>query len=498
MSSKQTSGCCSGFKFRWSMITVEPIVFLYMVASNLQFPTFQALVYKKTCLQTFNASFCEDMDNKTFQKLHKDKQTVIQGDASHWILLSNVGMTVPSILIVLLFVGSWGDRVNRKLPILIPCIGALIYNLVNLVNAYYMDWPLDYLMIGPVFNGLFGSYTTVLMGVYTYTTHVASANHKTTRVAIVESMTFIAGTISVFVSGLLLDAVGYVAVNGICCGCVGLASLYGVFCLKSIKPEPNDQRESCCQFWILGALADTVRCIRRPRVKPYFSILVLEIVILNIMQMCTTGENDILFLFLARSPRSFNSVQYGYFKGTENFTRSVALLTLLPVLKHCFHLRDTTVVLIGIFSKATGLVILGLAENLTMVFIVVVFAMLQGFPAAALRSNMSSLVDKYEQGRLFAIVAACEGFINLVTTLIFNGWYPKTLDTFDGTCFEFAAGLCGLALLITCFIHLKLRVTDQNEDGLKQLQTSGGTKLDTTTTTDTNTNGNENIWKTRL
>ncbi|BFZ07669.1 hypothetical protein BsWGS_10708 [Bradybaena similaris] len=498
MARRQTWQCCSSCKFTWRMITVEPILFLYMFASNLQYPTFQALVYKKTCLQLFNKTFCDDMGNKTFQKLHRDQQDVIQGDASHWMLLSNVGMTLPTIFILLLFVGSWGDKVNRKLPILMPCAGTMVYNLLNLVNSYYIDWPLDYLMIGPVFDGMFGSYTGVMMGVYTYTTHVASSNQKTTRVAVVESMIFLAGTVSVFVSGLLLDAVGYVAVNGIVCGCVGLASLYGVFCLKSIKPEPTDQPESCCRFWILGALADTVRCVRRPRLKPYLAVIVLEIVVLNIMQMCTTGETDILFLFLARSPRSFTSVQYGYFKGTENFTRSIALLTLLPLLKHFFRLRDTTVVIIGITSKAAGLVILGLAKNLTMVFIVVVFAMLQGFPSAALRSNMSGLVDKNEQGRLFAIVAACEGLVNLVTTLIFNGWYPKTLDSFDGTCFEFAAGLCGLALLITCFIHFKLRVTVQNESSFKQSQKALEANCDSPVNTDIHTNTDGDICGTRL
>ncbi|CAL1533734.1 unnamed protein product [Lymnaea stagnalis] len=432
------------------LVTVEPVLFLYMFSSNLQFPTFQSLVYKKTCLQIFNSSFCDDMDNKTFQKLHTAQQDAIQRDASNWMMLSNIGITLPAIMTVFLFIGSWGDKINRKLPILLPCVGSLIYNLSNLLNAYYMDWSLDYLMIGPIFDGLFGGYITVLMGVYSYITNISNPGSKTVRVGIVESMTFFAGTVSVFISGLILEAVGYVMVFVIVCSSLGVAALYGLFWLESIKPEyADDKRKSFCMKWLVSPLKDTCRCMVRPRGDRLKLCLALKILVLCIIQMCTTGENDILYLYLKRSPRSFTSTEYGYFKGTENFTRSLALLTILPLLKHRFHLRDSTVVIVGIVSKACGLILLGLANNMLLVFLVVVFAMFQGFPSAGLRSSLTDLVDQDEHGRLFAIVAAAESLVTLASTFIFNGWYPTTLYYFDGTCFQFAAGMCGLALAIT-------------------------------------------------
>ena len=67
--------------------------------------------------------------------------------------------------------------------------------------------------------------------------------HRQTRVAVVESMTYVAGTVSVFVSGVILQATSHQAVFAICCCCVGVAALYGLLWLDSIKPTEHTGRK---------------------------------------------------------------------------------------------------------------------------------------------------------------------------------------------------------------------------------------------------------------
>lgn len=78
------------------------------------------------------------MDNKTFQNIHKEEQDLIQGDSSHWIMLSNIGMTLPSILVVLLFVGSWGDRVRFK-PMVLILLFCYVQNFIELTLKVVPD-----------------------------------------------------------------------------------------------------------------------------------------------------------------------------------------------------------------------------------------------------------------------------------------------------------------------------------------------------------------------
>nr|KAG5710071.1 hypothetical protein BaRGS_030147 [Batillaria attramentaria] len=178
-----------------------------------------AITYDKSCLSLYNSTFCTDLDNKTFAKVHKSQQDDVQATSSGWMMRSNIAMGVPSTLSLLLWMGSWGDRVGRRLPLVVPCVGDILYSACNLINAIYMDASPAFLMIGPVFSGLSGGYLAVLMASYTYLTHLASPDRRMMRVGVAEAAVFLAGTISVFLSGKLVDTLGFVPVFGISLGC---------------------------------------------------------------------------------------------------------------------------------------------------------------------------------------------------------------------------------------------------------------------------------------
>ena len=70
-----------------------------------------------------------------------------------------------------------------------------------------------------VVSGLGGSYLAILMAAYTYLTHMSDTGSRMMRVGVAESAVFLSSTISVFVSGRLVDSLGFVPVFGIALGC---------------------------------------------------------------------------------------------------------------------------------------------------------------------------------------------------------------------------------------------------------------------------------------
>ncbi|PVD36316.1 hypothetical protein C0Q70_03295 [Pomacea canaliculata] len=461
MASTWRQSLCSGVR----AVTVEPVLLLFMFASFLTFAAFMPLAYDKSCLFLFNTSQCSELSNYTFAKLHKDLEDEVQTLSSYWTMMSNVVMTIPATLTLLLLIGPLGDRFGRRLPVVVPCLGGALYSVSNIVNSVYMDWWPHYLMIGPVLSGLGGSYLAMLMACYTYLTHLSEPDSRMKRVGVAEASTYIAGAVSVFVSGLLVDTLGYAPVFGIALACQSAALAYAIFFLPDIRPErghpdPNERSDagrSCCQVTCLNPLRDMWAFLSAQR--DFFDKvhLILFIVVLDILQLATTGENDVLYLFLVRSPRSFSKTKYGYFSGAQNFTRAVAVLLLLPLLKTFTQLRDTTLIMAGIVSKVAGLVVLGLAKEQWLVFIVVALGALQGFPSAGLRASMANFVNKGEQGRLFSVVAATEGVVTLVSTLLFNSLYPASLSFHDGLCFHVAAVLVAACFFLVCWQHFDLK-----------------------------------------
>lgn len=76
-----------------SIVTVEPVLFFYMLATFMQYSVFQDLVYQKTCYSNFNASVCHNLNNNT------EALNVVQAQSSHWILGSTAALTIPSIIV---------------------------------------------------------------------------------------------------------------------------------------------------------------------------------------------------------------------------------------------------------------------------------------------------------------------------------------------------------------------------------------------------------------
>lgn len=290
---------CGSLHFNIRNITVEPVLFLYFFAAYIVIPTLQALAYHKVCIQKYNASFCSQLQNVTFQKEHAEESDYVQTETSHLILLANIAMTIPACFTVFCFLGSFGDKVGRKFPILLPTVGAIIQAFAGLLNAAFPSSSVYFLLIGPAISGLCGGIIAAVMAVYSYIAHIATTESKTMRIGIVESMGFLAGTLGVFLSGLMLDRTSFEFVFGFTMALLLLATVYIVFWLEEIRPSQTVNISNICGRWILENVKESVNFItkrRPPRVRCSIFLLIISI---NLILLCTIGEGIFLCLFFA-------------------------------------------------------------------------------------------------------------------------------------------------------------------------------------------------------
>ncbi|XP_046577636.1 solute carrier family 46 member 3-like [Haliotis rubra] len=459
--------CCRR-QFDLNLITVEPVLFLYMIGLFLSIPTFQAFVYNKVCIDKYNETFCGSLRNQTFQEDHKTEEDYVQSETSYLILKRTAVERVPACFIVLFFLGSWGDKVGRKLPVIIPSVGTTLSYIGYMILSIYPSSKVEYVMIAAVVNGLSGSFTALLMASYSYVTHVADPKNRTTRIGIVEAVIFLAGTVGVFTSGVMLDNTSFTFVFAVMSGCSFLGLVYAVIRLENLKASTTRrlEGEGFCEYWFLGSVKESGRCVMKKRQGKRTVYIIILIIIFNLFVIGTVSEADILLLFTKRAPLSWSQTTLGYYQGLENFARSLMLVTVLPLVR---KLRNTTVGLWGLISKAIGLVVLGLSTRTWHVFLVTLLSMFQGFPAAVVRSLLSSMVSQAEQGRLFGLLASMDSIAVVVASLIFNQLYPATLDILPGLSFMVAAGLCVVAAAIMLWLHFDMRgrvlVLTQNVTG---------------------------------
>ena len=65
-----------------SRVTVEPVLFLYMLGIFLLYGVIQALIYRRVCLESFGDGACGD---SLYHQDNQDKLDSVQADASKWI-----------------------------------------------------------------------------------------------------------------------------------------------------------------------------------------------------------------------------------------------------------------------------------------------------------------------------------------------------------------------------------------------------------------------------
>ncbi|XP_046577628.1 solute carrier family 46 member 3-like [Haliotis rubra] len=422
--------------------------------------TYQAFVYDKACTDKYNETFCTSLRNKTFQEDHQTEEDYVQSETSYWILKKNIVERIPSGLIVVFILGSWGDKVGRKLPLFLPSVGATLSSIVYLILSIYPSSKVEYVMIAGAVNGLSGGFTAMIMAVNSYVTHIANPTNRTTRLGILEAVIFLAGTVGVFISGVMLDNTSFTFVFAFMSGCSFLGMVYFTLRLENLTVGTTRlESESFCEYWILGSIKESGRCVMKKRQGKRTLWIVLLLIVFNLQVIAAVCENDVLLLYTRRAPLSWSQTTLGYYQGLENFLRSLMLVTVLPL---CRKMRNTTLGLWGLTSKGIGLVLLGLSKRTWHAFLVPLISMFQGFTSTAIRSLLPSLVSQDEQGkdiqvprvhhlftgRAFGLVAALNSISVLVASLLFNELYPATLDFFPGLSFMLAAGLSVVAGVI--------------------------------------------------
>ena len=220
--------------FDYRKITVEPVLFFYMLCLIMSLPLVQQLAFKKICHEKYDAETCKN--------LTKSQEDVVHEKTSRWILYQSIAQTLPSIAASLIL-GSWSDKVGRKTVLILPSVGSVLLYTNYILNVAYFSLDVNYILIGVCISGFFGGFATTLLGVFSYISDITDKSQRTVRVAILESMIFLGGTVGNLIGGELLQYNGFMAAFGLCLGLSVMVIIYISLILpESFFPEVDQER----------------------------------------------------------------------------------------------------------------------------------------------------------------------------------------------------------------------------------------------------------------
>ncbi|MBN3302700.1 S46A3 protein, partial [Amia calva] len=420
---------------------VEPVIGLFAFASFMTYPLLQQYIYRRMWEQVTNSTYPDSLNsshctgNDTgLTKRHDD----VQKKTSLFFLYNELCFMFPG-LAVSLFLVSYSDQRGRKIAIIIPLIGDVVFTFTYFVVCSF-SLSLNYLLVASFLSGILGGPTCLVGGCFAYVADLCdNSSTKTVRMAVLDMVVGLLSGLASLSTGFFIRAAGFKWPFLTAALLHGLNIVYVVFFLAETVQNPAPAsftlRSRFNGVYLLFAAA--------PRKRT--TLLILMLLAFTFYKFAKVGGMFMFILYELNAPLCWDEllVGYGSALSTLIFLTSFAGVSLLS---HCLH--DVHIVLIGLLSVMAGLVMTAFAKTTLLMFLVRVPLLLAIMPAPVLRSMMSKIVSKSEQGAVFACVAFLEMLSTVVSFAAFSSIYAATVSWFSGFSFILASGLTLIPLTL--------------------------------------------------
>lgn len=452
----------------------EPIMLLYFLSTMLATVVQQQFGYYRSCLYIAGDRCNYTLNKNESQHVCEENSDVdqIQAYASYLGMAMNLCSCVPTIFMSLIL-GPLSDYKGRKLAIFLPILGSFCYNIVNLAIDLF-NLPPYYLLIGSLLLGLGGNYPVVTMATNAYLMDITPKRYRTVRLAVITTFSNIAGFLSNFFGGMLLERLGFRYMFTIIICLFGVTLVYTILISESVRkrqfnPAHSPQSDSIAsniKYFFLEMLKP-FRLFYRNKNSIKFAILMIA---LASSLADIYGNIDLFALYALSPPLCWLPHLIGWYFAFGNLGYVFGIYLILPILLK-FRVNDYIIIVISSIDAIFMYVLVGtFRSQLVLLIVVPVVGCLVTLANPCIRSVLVGLIERNESGSLFAIISVLTTTTQLLASVVYNGIYPTLRVYNPGLCFYLIAVTAiipitlssGLYLYETCYEKKREPTIDSN------------------------------------
>ncbi|XP_058840699.1 uncharacterized protein LOC131696214 isoform X1 [Topomyia yanbarensis] len=513
-----------------SYITVEPVMIFFIlgVVSSTGLKVFE---YEKACATKLNVdlSVCEffaqlednnicdsiegsnftseqtssrndlvyddyNLDKHTSKLLFSQAVCTAKTAATNEIAFLNSYRSIITGLVqavVLIFAGSWSDRVGLRKPcLLIPIVADILSFSVLITCAIFMrQISLEITGILPnLITSLGGGAPLAVTGIYSYLTVCTNEKDRTFRFACAAVVIAIVPIVANFFSGFLYKFLGFIKLCIMCIISNTIGLLYGLFILKEpieskiSTEDPNDNKnmslnhqdakysKSLGKLFDLTLVVDCVRMIIRKRNINRRTTLILTLVVYFINHGAYGDfETAAILAYL-----KFNWITHlGTWISYDLLTTLLGTLLAMGVLSKRYGVPDFLICVFSVCFTLLAKPIMAYAVSAVkpyLYYVATSIDVFEGSKTVAIRSIVSKLVEQDEIGKMLAIMGIVDSAQVVIFPTLYSAVYLKSQEFFIGTVFLVSEAF----LLLSLGFYLFLFTLFQNSQKMKAAHTKEG------------------------
>ncbi|XP_033979354.1 LOW QUALITY PROTEIN: thymic stromal cotransporter homolog [Trematomus bernacchii] len=422
---------------------IESVVVLEQLGSSL-FDTALQMVVKD---RSVNATYTDVSEKDSQQKFMTD-----------FFLIYNliIGLTpiLPAMLLARL-----GDRGWRKAPIMLPLSGYLLSRLALLLVVLFR-LPLEVMYGAGVVFGLSGGFCAYWPGVMTLASLGSTAKDRSKVMMRVELLYGGAGLVGSLVSGHLFLLYSSSTQHGSIL--LSVSTLLHLLCLLhsitllQVKPVPIPEPEDVCD--LLPQAPEGVP-VEAPAGRNMVNVALLFVAAMLYVS-AVGGGIEILGPFLLKEPLSWSATQVGYGNAAGC---TIFLTSFLGVMVFRRCVSDTSLILIGMLSFASGIYFMSFVTATYMFYLARSLTLFALIPMPIIRSLLSQQVPASSCGTALTSLQLALKFASLAYLPAFTKIYQRTLDWFPGFVFTLSSIITVLGMIPICVIGCRSPKTQRYE-----------------------------------
>lgn len=457
----------------WKNVTIEPVVFLYLISVGLTYVIRPNLLLDKACRIKLNLTedICQNLTS------HNESLAQVQKVVADYEGTLNLAASVPRIAFTLL-AGPWSDRHGRKMLIMAPICGQAITAATFLINVrFFNSLPFEALYLEYV-NELSGNFVVYYLGEYSYMADITSPDERTARLGVLDGTDYISTMIGTYVSGPLFANFGYYTVFGASCAAAILGLIYMAFIVKESRTKSQEKRHQDpraeeTQYGTQEVIvedvsaskycnwSDVTACFHTVfKKRPHYRRLYIWLLLFNFgcyifAYNGTEGTHRYLF---TNYTYGWSEQEYTQFLAAYKICYLIALWILLPFCSRWLKFHDATTLILACLTGAFGWLLPVFIAGQELTFIIgFIIASFTPVCTIGVRALISRCVGPDEIGSIFALISVISAISSSLITAAYQAIYATTLDSFPAAFLVINAAFLLLTVPNNLLLRRKMR-----------------------------------------
>ncbi|CAH2034555.1 unnamed protein product, partial [Iphiclides podalirius] len=430
--SDENTKCVDHVKRPWyKYVTVEPVMFFYMLAFMITNVIEQTFYMFKAC--TVNHGYSEEICYNISS--YKEINTEVQVTVSTFHQWNGIASHVVPLLLAF-FIGTYSDKRGRKSILLAGLLGKLYFSIVITLNTMNA-WPVEYVIYTAAFpSALTGADLSIFAGSFAYISDVTSLKERTLRVGILDIVYLSTMPTGVAIGNLLYTKVvnrSFTAMFLINACLMLVATVYCAIALKwQTRPEQKSLREAnvrnpIADFFDLRNINRTLVTLSKKR--PNNRRLLLWFLLISMaFYTFQRDERPVMYLYTTYV-FGWDATDFSNFRTYLSTAYVVVMLFGIPLFTKVLNWRDTLIIMVGAGAHIAGHTVYAHAQSGGAMYAGAAAAALGPCVAPLVRAMTSKVLPPAERGVAFAFLSVMENAVAMFASVVYSQLYKATLGT---------------------------------------------------------------------